>query len=98
MILRIFRVVINPDRREEFETFFRDTALPLVLGQPGIVSATAGTPSPEAPDEYCMVMVWKDIESLAAFAGEAWQKPHIHPDEEGIVLDRFLSHYDVVKS
>lgn len=41
-------------------------------------------------------MVWDSVASLAAFAGEDWQKPHVMPEEEGIVRDRFLHHFDMV--
>ena len=95
MIIRIFRAVVAPDRQSEFETFFRDTAIPLVRAQPGLVSVTAGVPGVDAPNEFAMVMVWKDIDSLRAFAGEDWLSPHIHPDEDGIVLERHLHHYEL---
>lgn len=40
-------------------------------------------------------MLWRDLDALKAFVGEDWQKPHIHPDEEGIVKERFLYHFDL---
>jgi len=96
MIVRIFQVTIAEGREAEFEDFFRNTAKPLVESQPGIVSVTAGTPRPETPNQFCMVMVWRDVESLKAFAGDDWRKPHIHPDEVGVVEDRMLHHYELV--
>jgi heme-degrading monooxygenase HmoA len=99
MIVRVFRVVVQEGRRAEFEDFFRNTAMPLVAGQPGLVSMTAGVPRPdappEAPDEFCMVMVWRDVDSLRAFAGEDWREPHIHPDEAALVKERHLHHYEL---
>lgn len=44
-----------------------------------------------------MVMVWRDVESLRAFAGEGWREPHIHPDEAAMVHDRTLHHYVLVE-
>jgi len=93
MIVRIFRVVAHADRRDAFAEFFTGTALPLVRRQPGLVSVTAGLPMPDTPDEFSMVMIWRDVEALMAFAGEDWRRPHVHPDEEGIVKERHLHHY-----
>lgn len=95
MIVRIFRVQVRDGKRDEFEKFFRETAIPLVNSQPGIVSVTAGVPLEADGDEFCMVMVWKDVESLKAFAGEDWRKPHIDPAEAKLVKERFLNHYQL---
>lgn len=93
MIVRIFQVTAREGKEAEFAAFFRDTALPLVQEQPGIVSVTAGMPRTETPREFCMVMVWRDVDSLRAFAGEDWREPHIHPDEAAMVESRRLHHY-----
>ncbi|MDP5216640.1 antibiotic biosynthesis monooxygenase [Ruegeria sp. 2205SS24-7] len=95
MIIRIFRAIIYEERVDELRTFLTQTALPLMREQTGLVSITAGLPRPESPNEFCLVMVWDSVASLAAFAGEDWQKPHIMPEEEGIVRDRFLHHFDM---
>ena len=94
MIIRIFRVVVQPGKRAEFEDFFRNTAIPLMQRQPGLLSVTPGLPRPETPDEFCMVMVWQDLDALKAFVGEDWRDPHIHEDEAVLVKDRFIHHYE----
>jgi heme-degrading monooxygenase HmoA len=96
MILRIFRVVTEPGKRKTFETFFRETAVPLMRGTDGVEHVHFGLPRPETPDEFCIAMVWRDVDALRAFVGDDWRTPHIHPDEAGIVKDRFLHHYDVL--
>ncbi|NRG16191.1 antibiotic biosynthesis monooxygenase [Rhizobiales bacterium] len=98
MIIRIFRVTVHDGKRAEFEDFFRNTAIPLVRSQPGIISVAAGVPRPESPNEFCMIMVWKDVDSLKAFAGEDWREPHIHPDEAALVHDRSLHHYELAEA
>ena len=98
MIVRVFRVTVHDGKQSEFSEFLKNTALPLVKSQPGIISVTAGLPRPETPNEFCMVMVWHDVEALKAFAGEDWRKPHIHPDEADTVRDRSLHHYELVES
>ncbi|MCL5777145.1 antibiotic biosynthesis monooxygenase [Limibaculum sp. FT325] len=97
MIVRVFRVITQPGKRAEFEDFFRNTAMPLVKSQPGIVSVTAGTPRPETPDEFCMVMVWRDLDALKAFAGQDWRNPHILPEEAVLVRERFIHHYELAE-
>lgn len=96
MIVRVFKVTTQSGREAEFGDFFRNTALPLVQSQPGIVSVTAGAPRPETPTEFCMVMVWRDLASLKAFAGEDWREAHIHPDESDLVKARSVAHYELV--
>lgn len=95
MIVRVFRVVVQDGKEARFRTFFVETALPLVKSQPGLISVTAGLPRPETPNEFCMVMVWRDVDALKAFAGEDWREPHIHPDEAAMVRERSLHHYEL---
>lgn len=98
MIIRIFRVTAEPGRRDDFESFLREEALPMMKRQPGLVSITAGLPEEATPDEFCLVMVWESVEALSAFAGEDWRRPHIHPDEKGVVKDRALHHYRLLEA
>lgn len=98
MIVRIFRAVIHDDKVDHFRAFMLETALPLMREQPGMVSITACLPRPETPNEFCLVMVWESVEALAAFAGDDWHQPHVHPDEEGIVKARYLHHYELAET
>ena len=95
MIVRVFRVATHEGKERQFETFFRETAIPLVKAQPGIVSVTAGVPRPETPNEFCMVMVWDNLEAMKDFVGEDWQSAHIHPDDAELVKERTIHHYDL---
>lgn len=96
MIIRIFRVTVFPEKRETFRDFFLHKALPLMRGTDGIEAIHFGLPRPETPDDFAIVMVWRDVDALRAFAGEDWRAPHIHPDENGVVKTRALDHYDLV--
>ena len=95
MIVRVFRAVVHAARRAEFEDFFRNTAIPPMRAQDGLLSLTAGLPRPETPDEFCMVMVWRDVTALAAFAGPDWRQPHIDPSGTGVAKERHLHHYEL---
>lgn len=96
MIMRVFRVVAQPGKRDEFETFFRETAIPLMNATPGCLQVIPGTPREETPDEFCIVMVWESLAAMVDFIGEDWRSPHIHADEAALVKERHIHHYEFV--
>ena len=95
MILRVFRAIIHDGKQDEFRRFFLGKALPNVRNQPGLISASVGLPRSESPNEFSMVMVWKDVEALRGFAGENWQQAVIDPDEVHLLKATHLYHYDL---
>ena len=98
MIMRVFQVSTHPGKEADFGKFFHETAIPLMKRTPGIVSITPGAPRDESPTEFCMVMIWKDLESLKAFVGEDYESAHIHPDEAELVRARTIKHYEMVEA
>jgi heme-degrading monooxygenase HmoA len=98
MIVRVFQVSTYPGKEAEFAEFFHGTAIPLMKSTPGLVSIVPGAPTPESPTEFCMVMVWKDLDSLKAFVGDDYQTAHVHPDEAQLVRSRTISHYQFVEA
>ena len=40
-----------------------------------------------------MITMWRDIESLKAFAGSDWDNPVVTKDEEPLVEAMFADHY-----
>ena len=97
MIVRVFQVSTHPGKEAEFANFFHGTAIPLMKKTPGLVSIVPGTPRPDSPTEFCMVMIWQNLESLKAFVGDDYQSAHIHPDEAELVRERRVSHYELVE-
>ena len=95
MILRFFRAEVHPGSQEEFRRFFLDKALPNIRRQKGLVSVMVGLPRPEAPCEFSMCMVWRDVEAIKGFAGENWNKAVIDPDEVHLLSQTHLYHYDL---
>ena len=95
VIIRVFRPTIHPGKELEFEAFLRDTALPLVSRQSGLVAQHVGKPRDPSSTEYVYVTVWEDVESIRAFAGEHWQEAVITPDEEHLLKDTWIGHYEV---
>lgn len=98
MIVRVFQVTTHEGKEAEFESFFRETAMPLMKAQPGLVELIPGLPRAETPNLFCMVMVWKDLEAMKAFVGEDWRNPHIHPDEARLVRERRIDHYELLEA
>jgi hypothetical protein len=43
------------------------------------------------------VTVWEDVESIRAFAGEHWQEAVIASDEEHLLKDTWIGHYEVLQ-
>jgi heme-degrading monooxygenase HmoA len=98
MIIRVFRPTIHPGKESEFESFLRDTAIPLVSQQKGVVAQHVGKPRDPSSTEFVYVTIWEDVESIRAFAGERWQEAVITPEEEHLLKDTWIGHYEVIET
>ncbi|HEX2362281.1 MAG TPA: antibiotic biosynthesis monooxygenase [Jiangellaceae bacterium] len=98
MIIRVFRPTIHLGKESEFESFLRDTAIPLVSQQSGLVAQHVGRPRDPSSTEYLYVTVWEDVESIRAFAGEHWQEAVITPEEEHLLERTWIGHYEVIQT
>ena len=97
MILRVFQVTVHPGKEAEFSQFFHEIAIPLMKRTEGLINVIPGAPRLESPTEFCMLMVWRDLESLKAFVGDDYQNPHVDPAESELVASRCIRHYDLVE-
>ena len=93
MIIRVFRARVHDGKQQEFELFLRNRALPLLQQQKGMISVQIGTPMEHTPNEFVVVVVWRDLAALKGFTGEQWQEPVTDPGEELMVAETFLHHY-----
>ena len=96
MIIRVFRPTIHRGKENEFESFLRDTAVPLVWRQAGLLAQHVGRPCGPSSSAYLYVTVWADVESIQAFAGERWQEAVITSDEEHLLESTSIEHYEVL--
>jgi heme-degrading monooxygenase HmoA len=96
MIIRVFRPTIHAGKESEFESFLRETAVPLVSQQAGLVAQHVGRSQDPSSTEYLYVTVWEDVESIRAFAGDRWQEAVITPDEEHLLKETWIGHYEVL--
>jgi heme-degrading monooxygenase HmoA len=97
VVIRVFRPTIHPGKEREFEAFLTETAMPLVSRQSGIIAQHIGRPRDEASTEYLYITIWEDVESIRAFAGEHWDEAVITPDEEHLLKDTWIGHYEAFK-
>jgi heme-degrading monooxygenase HmoA len=96
VIIRVFRPTIHPRKEHEFEAFLRETAVPLVSQQSGLVAQHVGKPRDPGSTEFLYVSVWEDVESIRAFAGDRWQEAVITPDEAHLLKDTWIGHYEAL--
>jgi heme-degrading monooxygenase HmoA len=96
MIIRVFRPTIRPGKEHEFESFLRDTAVPLVSRQPGLIAQHLGKSRDPSSTEFVYVTVWDDVDSIRAFAGQRWEEAVIAPDEEHLLQDTWIGHYETL--
>jgi hypothetical protein len=47
-------------------------------------------------NRYLYVTVWKDVESIQAFAGSRWREAVITPEEAHLLTDTSIEHYEVL--
>jgi quinol monooxygenase YgiN len=93
VIIRVFRATARAERRAEYERLIREDSVELLRAQSGMVSLEVGLPMPHSPDDFVMISVWKDMESLLAFTGPDWQTPVALPGESELVVRTAVDHY-----
>jgi heme-degrading monooxygenase HmoA len=94
MIIRVFRAIVRDGMQSEFARFFRETAIPLLESQPGMLGLTVGWPVAHSPNEFMMTTTWSDLESLKGFAGDNWANAVIDPAEAHLLRETFVHHYE----
>jgi heme-degrading monooxygenase HmoA len=93
MIIRVFHVQVQPGMRGDFERFLCEVALPRLQAQAGLLQLHVGAPMEETPDEFAVILIWKDLASLQAFTGPKWREAVILPEEVHLLKSTHLHHY-----
>ena len=93
MIIRFFRATTHDGKSDEFRSLFLETILPLIRSQEGLVSASVGLPHDESPNDFSMVMIWRDMEAVRAFAGDDWDRAVVLPEEAHLLKETHVHHY-----
>lgn len=98
MIIRFFRAIVHDGQVETFKTLFQETILPFVRSQDGLVSASIGLPHESSPNEFSMLMHWRNMESIKKFAGDNWQTAVVLPEEAHLLKETFVYHYHAAEA
>jgi heme-degrading monooxygenase HmoA len=93
VIIRVFRPRVRPGHQKEFEGFLRETAVPLVAKQQGLIAQHVGLPFEADGREFVYVTIWQDIASIRSFAGDDWEAAVIDPSEEHMLEETAMTHY-----
>jgi DNA-binding response OmpR family regulator/heme-degrading monooxygenase HmoA len=94
MIIRVFRGRVQPGKQDEYERLLVHSAIPEFRSQAGLIALHIGTPTERTPDEFLVTTVWKDLAALQAFAGDRWYEAKVGPDEEKLLKQVFVHHYE----
>lgn len=94
MIIRVFRARLKPGKRAAFERLCQKVSMPLMREQPGIMAISIAQPAAKRRDEFILVSVWRDLDSLIAFTGEHWREATILPGEADLLEMARVEHYD----
>jgi transposase/quinol monooxygenase YgiN len=93
VIIRVFRARLKPGKLAAFASVYEDYGRPMMRVAPGCLAERAGPPAGHH-HEFVIVSVWRDLESLKAFAGEAWQEAIILPGEAVLLHTASVRHFD----
>ena len=93
MIVRIFRAKIREDKVAEFKRMVQGQSIPWLEKSDGMLGYFPGEPFGENSREFVMVTLWRDLDSLQAFAGDDWATPVVTEDEAPLVEAMFADHY-----
>ena len=93
-ITRIFRARIRPEQRGEFEEKFFDVSSRVIPQAAGNLLVSVLKPTKWSPNEYAMISVWEDVESLRAFAGNDWNRAVIPPGTEKFFTESWMHHFE----
>jgi heme-degrading monooxygenase HmoA len=93
MIIRVFRGVVRPGKRDEFLRVLEEQGIPHFRSHPGMLGVHVGMPTPASPDEFLVTTMWEDLDALRTFAGERWYEAKILPGERDLLKSAYIHHY-----
>ena len=93
MVIRVFRARLKPGKLAPFAQVYADYARPMMRAAPGCLAERAGPPAGRR-DEFVIVSVWRDLESLITFAGDTWREAMVLPGEAALLEVARVEHYN----
>ena len=92
MILRIFRLRAHPGRGAALAHIVRTRGVPNISGREGLVALLLGRPDESDGDELVLVSLWRDLDAVRAFKGDAWREARLLPEEIELTAVASVSH------
>jgi quinol monooxygenase YgiN len=93
MIIRVFRAEIRKGRVSDFKKMVKEQSIPWLEKSDGMLGYFPGAPLGENDQEFLMVSLWRDLDSLKAFAGSDWNHPVVTEEEAPLVATMIADHY-----
>ena len=93
MIIRIFKAKIRKGQVSEFKLMVKNQSIPWLESSEGMLGYFPGEPFGENAREFVMITLWRDLDSLKAFAGTDWDNPVVTEDEAPLVETMMAEHY-----
>src|SRR5262245_11862440 len=95
MIVRVFRARFRPGKLDEWTKLVKKHSVPLVKSGAGLIAYYPGNSVDPKTREYTMVTVWKDLDSLKAWAGSNWREAIIPEEEIPLIEESWVHNYQV---
>jgi hypothetical protein len=71
----------------------QEQSIPWLESAEGMMGYIPAEPFGEHDQEFVMITLWRDLESLKAFSGSDWDNPVVTDDEAPLVETMFADHY-----
>ncbi|MGV7224973.1 MAG: antibiotic biosynthesis monooxygenase family protein [Nitrospinales bacterium] len=98
MIIIIFRAKIQPGKLTEWQDKVEKLSIPWLKSQHGLLGHYPGKPLVSDAREFCMIMLWKDLDSLKEAVGEDITQVVLREDEATLVEESSVDHYELFGS
>ena len=96
MIIRIVRERVREGCEAEYEALLRDAGASLLAGSPGLLFFYLCRPVGGNECEFGVVSLWRDLDSLQAFAGKRWRESVLTSELAVLVEESRVEHLDVL--
>ena len=93
MIVRIFRAKIRKNQISKFKRMVQEQSIPWLESSDGMLGYFPAEPFGENEQEFVMIALWRNLDSLKTFAGSDWDNPVVTEDEAPLVEAMFVEHY-----
>jgi heme-degrading monooxygenase HmoA len=97
VIIRTVRERVREGREAEYEALLREAAASLLHGSPGLMFFYLCRPVGGNPSEFGVVSLWRDLDSLQAFAGKRWRESVLTPELAELVEESRVEHLEVLE-